>query len=46
MMFSWRESPEIVVQVSLAIILVEVVLLAIGLDLAPIGVQPAMFGSP
>jgi hypothetical protein len=37
---------EIVFQVSVAIIVVELVLLIIGLDLVPAGVEPAIFGSP
>jgi hypothetical protein len=39
-------SSDIVFQVSVAIIVVELVLLFIGLDFAPAGVEPAVFGAP
>jgi hypothetical protein len=37
---------DIVFQVSVAIIVVEVVLLLIGMNLAPAGVEPAIFAAP
>jgi hypothetical protein len=45
MRVNWFGSP-MVFQASLAIILVELMLLSIGLDLAPAGVEPAIFGAP
>jgi hypothetical protein len=41
-----RESSDIVFRMLVAIILVELALLSIGLDLAPAGVEPAIFAGP
>ena len=45
-MRKWWGSSNIVFQVSVAIIVVELVLLIIGLDLTLAGVEPAVFGAP